>query len=151
MSCPVILNYLDAVTSKDDLPISGNSLGDVRLVRDDSLQYYWSVSAATGSLADWKVINGHPVNNDEKSFHELLNEYKMALETFYETYSYTGNKLTLKEVWTDNTLVTKLFSRTFSYTGSRLDSDVVTRISDGVTLTRIYSYIGNKLISVEYS
>jgi len=151
MSCPVILNYLGSVTSRGDLPVSGNTLGDVRFVRDDSLQYYWSISSSTGSLADWKVINGPIISDDEKSFHELLNEYKMALETSYETYSYTGSRLTLKEVWTDNTLTTKLFSRTFSYTGSRLDSDVVTRISDGVTLTRTYSYTGSKLTSVEYS
>ena len=138
----------DSVASFANLPISGNSEGDVRVVRDTGYQYYWHIPSTSGTLADWKVINDpepSPITSKEKDFIELLNEMKLAYETFYETYSYTGNQLTLKEVWTNNTQTLKLYSRSFIYTGNQLTSETITRISDNKTLTRTYIYVANKL------
>jgi len=146
--------FKDSVSTFSSLPTSGNVQGDVRIAKDTGFQYYWAVTSGSGSLADWRVINDpvpSPITAKEKEFLEILKQYKLALETFYETYSYTGNQLTTKDVWTDSGLTTKLFSRAFTYTGSKLTSDVVTRISDGATVTRAYTYTGNKLTSKEYT
>lgn len=50
MPCPEILNFLNSVSTNANLPLIGNSIGDVRIVRNSGIQYYWSSS-------DWIPIN----------------------------------------------------------------------------------------------
>lgn len=57
MSCPEVLNFLDSVTLKNDLPILGNTFGDVRSVRESGIQYYWSLISGSGTISDWIPIN----------------------------------------------------------------------------------------------
>lgn len=57
MSCPDILNFLDSVSIKSDLPIAGNSLGDVRTAKNTGIQYYWSLVSGNGATSDWIPIN----------------------------------------------------------------------------------------------
>lgn len=45
-----------SVATYNDLPISGNTQNDLRIVRDTDRMYTWSIPATGGSLGDWTDI-----------------------------------------------------------------------------------------------
>jgi hypothetical protein len=51
------ITYRGCISSKNSLPISGNTLGDYFLDKETGIQYYWSKNTAIGSLSDWKPLN----------------------------------------------------------------------------------------------
>lgn len=50
------LTFKGQVDSTDDLPLSGNTKGDMWLVASDGGQYVWKIDASSGSLSDYAVI-----------------------------------------------------------------------------------------------
>lgn len=86
---------------------------------------------------------------EEKSNLELELEFKFSQLTNFKTLAYTGNNLTLVNTYVDNTLTDLIFTKSLFYTGSRLDQTILTRLSDGATVTKDLTYLANKLISVE--
>lgn len=54
----IVIDYKGTVESINDLPVTGNALGDVYLVKQIGLQYFWSRSASSGYKADWRIVNG---------------------------------------------------------------------------------------------
>lgn len=53
----IILNYLDPVREFINLPVTGNVLGDVRLVECIGIQFYWSIVAASGAQSNWLQVS----------------------------------------------------------------------------------------------
>lgn len=51
-----IVNILESVDTQVDLPLSGNSENDLRIVKDTDNMYTWGISASSGDLSDWKNI-----------------------------------------------------------------------------------------------
>lgn len=97
----------------------------------------WEVSSAAGLPAALEM--------------ELA--FKVANLANYKTFGYTGDDLTLIEIWVEPGMITKLFSKVLTYNGSGdLTQTVLTRISDGTVLTRDYVYNGSgDLISITSS
>lgn len=91
-----------------------------------------------------KIKQVEGLSNLELELAQLL----ATLDCFTEL-SYTGDKLTLIEIFTDSGMLTKLFEKTFTYTGDNLTTMTITRMSDGATITCSYSYSGSTLISVD--
>lgn len=52
------LHWKAPVDTSSSLPLSGNSEGDARIVKDTTKLYVWSISASTGDLTDWVEIGG---------------------------------------------------------------------------------------------
>ena len=50
----IINAFQSSVTNFSDLPTSGNTLGDVRLVTCTGIQYFWSISDASGGRSHWQ-------------------------------------------------------------------------------------------------
>ena len=46
-----------SVDTFSSLPITGNTEGDFRLVKDNGRQYYWSIAAASGDVKNWRLLN----------------------------------------------------------------------------------------------
>lgn len=67
MTCPEILNFLNSVSTKIDLPLISNSIGDVRTVRDSGIQYYWSGS-------NWIPINSVEVTSSPAPASSIVSE-----------------------------------------------------------------------------
>jgi len=72
-------------------------------------------------------------------------EYEFAQKTYFKDYTFTGPRLTAVDIYETAAMLVQLFSKTLSYTGSRLDSFIITRISDGATLTKTFTYAGSRL------
>ena len=57
----ILITQKSAVGSFNDLPLSGNSLGDYRYVRERGKQYYWSTTNSTGIRSNWLVVEDRRV------------------------------------------------------------------------------------------
>jgi hypothetical protein len=148
------IRYRDAVASYNNLPIGGNTLGDVRTTRDTGIQYWWSIVAAVGARTDWRLLNDKipsTVDEQEKDNLELEMAFKAAVLSRYSEYTYAAKNLTRIDIYTDNTKVTQLFSKVMTYVGKNLTQTVLTRISDGATLTKSFTYVGKNLTNVTVS
>jgi hypothetical protein len=84
----------------------------------------------------------------EKLALELEMEFKAAKLYYYKEFTYIGSQLTGVDVYEDNTKVVQLFNKILTYTESKLTRTDLTRISDSVVLTKTFSYVDNKLISI---
>jgi ABC-type antimicrobial peptide transport system permease subunit len=144
MSCPLILNYLNSVTSIANLPTSGNSLGDVRTVRDNAAQYYWSNSSSTGVLSDWIPVNS--LDLVSSSFSEFSKS-----DLGHKSFSYSGDNLITIEIFSDFDLLNLIYTKDLNYTGDKLTSIVLTREEDAQIFTKTISYTGDNIISIKYS
>jgi len=142
--------FKGSVASLSVLPISGNTEGDARVVRDTGYQYYWSITSGSGSIHDWKLLNDpepSAITTDEKLNLELENEFMLASKTYYIKLTYVGatNKVAAKDVYTDSGMTVKLFNKTITRTGNKVIKTTLTRISDGATKIKDIGYIGNKV------
>jgi hypothetical protein len=136
------------------LPLVGNVQGDVRVVRATGIAYYWAIVAAAGALADWKILNDpipSAITDREKLNLELEMEFKAAEIARYKELSYVGKDLTGIDIYVDNTKTVQLFSKVLTYVGKNLTKTVLTRTSDGATLTKDFVYAGKDLTSVTVS
>jgi hypothetical protein len=123
-------------------PVSGTyEIGDLHT---DSIGIIWRCTVA-GTPGTWEKLS--PFTQSEKNNLELELSQILSTLVCHVVYTYTGQKLTLLEIFTDATLVTKLFSKTLTYTGNNLTQIVLTRISDSSTLTVNYTYSGATLTS----
>jgi len=141
----------DSVATFPSLPVVGNVQGDVRTVRSTGITYYWAVAAAAGALADWKVLNDpipSAITDREKLNLELEMAFKAASIARYTEFTYVGKNLTSINVYVDNTKAVQLFGKVLTYTGKNLTKIVLTRNSDGATLTKNLVYVGKNLTSV---
>jgi hypothetical protein len=148
------INFKNSVTTYTALPIVGNTQGDVRTTTDTGFQYYWSVVGVAGALTDWKMLNDRvpsTINEQEKLNLELEMAFKAAAISRYKELTYVGKTLTAVDIYTSAAKTVKLFNKTFAYVGKTLTKTVLTRISDGTTLTKDLAYIGKNLISVTIS
>ena len=93
-------------------------------------------------------VGGGVFSATEKSNLELEMEFKAAQLTTFTEFAYTGNNLTTADIYVDATKIVKLFNKVLSYTGNTLTTTVLTRISDSATLTKTFTYAGNKLASI---
>ena len=48
-----VLVFKESVATQNNLPLSGNTLGDARVTDDTCHLYVWSVDSSTGILSDW--------------------------------------------------------------------------------------------------
>ena len=53
----IVKVFKGSVATNDDLPLVGNTRGDVYTVRVTGAQYFWEPLAATGDLMDWRLVN----------------------------------------------------------------------------------------------
>ena len=84
----------------------------------------------------------------EKLAMELEMEFKAAKLYYYKEFTYTNNQLTGVNVYENDTKSVQLFNKILTYTESKLTQTGLTRISDSATLTKIFSYTDNKLVSI---
>lgn len=70
---------------------------------------------------------------------------------YYSELIYTGSNVTQINYWDSSSKVTKLFSKAITYSGGLVSQVVVTRISDGKTLTKNFAYSGSLVSSVTRS
>lgn len=87
----------------------------------------------------------------EKLAMELEMEFKAVNLYYYKEFSYTGSQLSAVDIYEDDTKAVKLFNKTLTYTDSKLTETNLTRISDSVTLKKVFSYTGSNLISITLS
>jgi hypothetical protein len=148
---PTIKSYKSSVTTFDSLPISNNTLGDVRKTRDTGSQYYWSITATSGNLQDWRLVSGSTNPElDPEAVSNIELEFSTALSNSenYKEFTYSGNNLTTLDVWESATKVHKLFTKVLTYSGNKVTTITLTRHVDGTTMIKALSYIGNKVSSI---
>lgn len=148
---PTIKAFKDSVSTFDNLPITGNILGDVRKTRDTGAQYWWSLSAASGNLQNWRLISGSTnPETDPESISNIELEFSTVLTNSdsYKELTYSGSKVTLIEIWDSASKVNKLFSKALTYSGSKVTTIVLTRHVDGSTVTKTLTYSGSNVTSV---
>jgi hypothetical protein len=64
---------------------------------------------------------------------------------------YTGSNVTQIIYWDSPSMTTQLFTKNMTYTGSLVTQVVLTRISDGATLTKNIAYSGSQVSTVTRS
>lgn len=84
----------------------------------------------------------------EKLAMELEMEFKAAELYYYKEFGYTGSKLTVIDIYQDDTKAIQLFAKTLTYAGSVLTSTFLTRVSDSATLHKAFDYSGAQLTSI---
>lgn len=57
----ILISQKSPVNDFNDLPVSGNALGDYRYVKTRGKQYYWSIASASGSISNWLIIEDRHV------------------------------------------------------------------------------------------
>lgn len=68
----------------------------------------------------------------------------------YNEFTYTGDNITKKEIYEDNTLSTLLYTINYSYTGDNLTQIEVIRESDSYTYYKDLAYdINDNLINID--
>lgn len=68
----------------------------------------------------------------------------------YNEFTYTGDNITKKEIYTDSTMATLLYTINYTYTGDNLTQIEIIRESDSYTYYKDFSYdINNNLINIE--
>lgn len=68
----------------------------------------------------------------------------------YSEFTYTGDNITKKEIYEDNTMNKLLYTINYSYTGDNLSEVEIIRESDGYTYSKTFSYdINNNLINID--
>jgi len=154
----IVRIFKASVATKGDLPLSGNTQGDVRVVRATGAQYYWSPAGASGFAVDWVLVNdpepkqeitgSGSITTAEKDALELELEYKFLSPDRYKELTYSGDQLTAVGVWTDSGKATQLWSKALTYSGDQLTQTVLTRTSDSATVTKDLVYSGDQLINV---
>tara|TARA_R100001244_G_scaffold25113_4_gene25570 strand:+ start:31992 stop:32651 length:660 start_codon:yes stop_codon:yes gene_type:complete len=96
---------------------------------------------------DWRLQSLWSIDN--KLDLELELEFKLSNLSNFKELLYTGNNLISVNIYEDNTKTTLLFAKSLAYTGNNLTSTLLTRASDGATLSKALIYSGSRLISVE--
>jgi hypothetical protein len=142
-------NIIGSLEWNDDHTIDPGSIGTTELA-DGSVT---TPKLADGAVTTVKIADGavtsEKLSDDAVSANlEMELEFKGAYLLNYKEFSYTGPRLTLVEIWDAPGKTLQLFSKTLAYTGARLTSTVLTRISDGATLTSTYAYTGANLTSI---
>lgn len=65
-------------------------------------------------------------------------------------FTYTGDNISAKKVYTDNTKTTQIYDVVYNYTGENLSSIDVTRVIDSFSYTKTFTYnVGGDLISID--
>jgi hypothetical protein len=88
----------------------------------------------------------------EKLAMELQMQFKASKLSNYKELTWTGDQLTATDIYEDDTKTIKLFNLVLSYdVNGVLEQTVLTRISDGSTLTKDFEYdpVTDSLIVVE--
>ena len=70
---------------------------------------------------------------------------------YYTQMIYTGSNVTQIIYWDSPSMTTQLFTKNMTYTGSLVTQVVLTRISDGATLTKNIAYSGSQVSTVTRS
>ena len=99
------INYRPAVASYASLPIAANTFGDIRVVRDTGIQYWWTIAAAVGARTDWQIFNDKipsTIDEQEKLNLELELEFKAAVLSRYSEYTYVGKVESIHDIAKQN-------------------------------------------------
>jgi len=51
-----LVSIKSSVATYNDLPITGNTKNDLRIVQDTNQMYTWSLDVASGNLTDWVLL-----------------------------------------------------------------------------------------------
>lgn len=108
-------------------------------------------SGAEASLTDLLATAGGGITEAQ---HEGLDTLTHDIvETSFEEYLYSGNKVTDIIIWTDNGKTQKVRESSFTYTGSKVTT-IVLKQYDGAgalkdTVTETLSYTGNQLDDID--
>lgn len=78
--------------------------------------------------------------SSEKLNMELEMSFKAAKIDNYTEYGYTDGTLTSIDIWETAAKLVKLFGKAFTYNSGDLTKIVLTRVSDGATLTKDFTY-----------
>lgn len=117
-----------------------NGLSDIVI---SNVGDFWLICLGSGS---WQI--GRLWEPSERNNLELEMAFQASQLLYYKKLAYTGNKLTLVSIYTDNTEIVQLFNKALSYTGNNLVQVVLTRVADGATVTKTLAYTGNNLTSI---
>lgn len=64
------MNYKGAVASSADLPVSGNTLGDVYTTSDTHTEYVWPKNEPSGEVADWEPLGSGSLVYSNNTYQE---------------------------------------------------------------------------------
>lgn len=84
---------------------------------------------------------------DKKAL-ELELEYKTTSPSYFKELTYVSGSLTNISIWAPSK-ITKLFNKALTYASGQLSQSILTRITDGATLTKDFTYSSGQLISVD--
>ena len=79
------------VSTYVNLPISGNTLGDLRIITDLGVLYTWMSSSGSGSLSDWKKVTVSSYNdlvNKPNSSPLAIDDAMQSVRNLYLNYVY---------------------------------------------------------------
>lgn len=81
------------------------------------------------------------------------NDFKAAMQfaqlTYFTEFTYTGDDLTNKSIYTDSGMGTQLFDVDYTYTLGDLTQIVATDVVNAITYTKDLAYSSGNLVSIE--
>lgn len=140
-----IVNTVDASASSYTHTVTSKTINTFKVDLSDytdSINYQFDWLITVDGLSPSAVYS-----LDEKKAIEMEMEFIAAKANYYQEFFYTGNQLTSAGVWTTAAKIEKLFGKTLTYAGNKLTQTLLTRVSDGATLTKTFAYTGNQLTS----
>ena len=135
-------------------PTPGDGLDKLVYVSRDAsgnMTFKDIVDGTERTLSDLLAGVGGGISEAQHEALDTLNHN--IVETSYEEYVYTGNRVDDIIIWTNNTKTTKIREINFTYSGS-LVTTIVTKQYDGGgtlvdTITETLNYTGNKLDDID--
>jgi len=82
---------------------------------------------------------------------ELRGAFLSAYSTAYKEFTYSGNKVTNIDIWTDASKTVQIFAKTITYTGDNVTKITTTNSISGQVLTKVLAYSGSDVISITES
>ena len=80
-------------------------------------------------------------------------DFKAAMSfaqlTYFTEFTYTGDDLTNKSIYSDSGMGTQLFAVDYTYSSGNLTQIVATDLINAITFTKDLTYSGGNLISIE--
>lgn len=104
-----------------------------------------TVTDAGGGVAEVAIPSG----STPADYNDLKAAIQFAQLTYFTQFTYTGDDLTNKSVYTDSGMGTQLFDVDYIYTLGDLTQIVATDVVNAITYTKDLTYSSGSLVSIE--
>lgn len=124
----------------------GSTVSHLQLMVYNTQTLHINPNVRATTLAGYGITDGQTTLTD---YDDLKLAVQFAQLTGHTTFSYTGDDLTNKSVYTDNTLGTKLFNVDYTYSSGNLSVVEITRVADAAVSTKAFTYSSGNLTAIE--